>query len=140
MSEVCGIVVGHADLAGGLVRAVESISGVEGALEAVSNDECTPEELERRILSAAGTDPAIVFVDMASGSCAFAGIRAARRLEGARLPVVTGVSLPMLLDFVFHRKMDPVELAHRAVEKGHSAAVVHVPAAPSADVDSTVSN
>lgn len=110
----------HADVGGSLVRAVESISGLRGALQAISNRGCTPSELQRRVEEAVGGEPAVVFVDMASGSCAFAGRRVAAERDG--VAVVTGVSLPMLLDFVFHRDMRPEDLAERVVAKGRSAA------------------
>jgi len=120
VAEVVGVVVAHADVGEALVRAVEGISGVRGALRAVSNQHCTPSDLERRVEDAVGERPAVVFVDMASGSCAFASRRVATRTD--RIAVVTGVSLPMLLDFVFHRDMQPGELAERVVGKGRAAA------------------
>ena len=117
---VVGVVVAHGDLAHAMVRAVEGISGVEGALVPVSNTRCTPETLRGRVEEAVGGRPAVVFVDLASGSCAFAGRSVARELGD--VAVVTGVSLPMLLDFVFHRDMTPARLAERVVGKGRSAA------------------
>ena len=120
MADAVGVVVAHGGLARALVEAVEGISGVRGALVPVSNADCTPEELERRVSERVGSAPAVVFIDMASGSCAFAGRKAARAVEDAA--VVTGVSLPMLLDFVFHRDMTPEELAARVVGKGKDAA------------------
>lgn len=117
--EVVGVIVAHAELADALVRAVEGISGVRDALRPVSNRGCTPEELQRRVLEEVDSSPAVVFVDMASGSCAHAG----RTVAGASedVAVVTGVSLPMLLDFVFHRDLRPPELARRVVGKGRDA-------------------
>jgi len=116
---VVGVVVAHGDLADAMVRAVEGISGVEGALLPVSNTRCTPETLRGRVAEAIGGRPAVVFVDLTSGSCAFAGRSVARELGD--VAVVTGVSLPMLLDFVFHRDMAPARLAERVVGKGRSA-------------------
>ncbi|UCG74877.1 MAG: hypothetical protein JSV95_08925 [Gemmatimonadota bacterium] len=124
MSEVRGVVVAHGELASALVRAVEGISGVEEALEPLSNEGCTPDELARRVRRATGQGPAIVFVDMASGSCAFAGRRIAR--EGT-IAVVSGVNLPMLLDFVFHRDMDLRSLAERVLAKGRAGATADLP-------------
>lgn len=123
-----GVVVAHGELAEALVRAVEGISGIEGALVPVSNADCTPEVLQERVREAAGDGPALVFADMSSGSCAFAGLRAAS--GGGRVAVVTGVSLPMLLDFVFHREMELEPLAERVVRKGRAAASVRGPSEP----------
>lgn len=117
-----GVVAAHGDLATGLVRAVESISGVRGALVPVSNMDCDRGELERRIAEAMGTGPGVVFVDMPSGSCLFAALHDLRAWTGVR--VVTGVNLAMLLDFVFHRDLPVDDAVQRAVETGARAIVV----------------
>ncbi len=124
MSEVRGVVVAHGELASALVRVVEGISGVQRALEPVTNVGCTPDELAGRVAGAVGEGPAVVFVDMAAGSCGFAGQRIAR---DGNVAVVSGVNLPMLLDFVFHREMDFRALAERVVEKGRAGATADVP-------------
>jgi mannose/fructose-specific phosphotransferase system component IIA len=125
MSEVRGAVVAHGNLARCLVETVESISGAEGALRPISNEGCSPELLMVRIRNAIGAEPALVFVDLASGSCSHAARLVAR--EGSGIPVVSGVNLPMLLDFVFHRDMELSELSRRAVEKGHAGTIAHLP-------------
>lgn len=114
-----GVVVAHGQLAAALVEAVEEISGVRGALTAVSNADCTPQELQRLVRQAVEDRPAVIFADMASGSCVFAGRRAAAALGSTAM--VTGTSLPMLLDFVFHREMEAGELAERVAGKGRAA-------------------
>lgn len=124
MSEVRGVVVAHGDLASALVRVVEDIAGVKGALEPVTNMRCSPDELASRVALAVGDGPAVIFVDMATGSCGFAGQRIAR--EG-NVAVVSGVNLPMLLDFVFHRELDFRALAERVAEKGRMGATANVP-------------
>lgn len=117
-----GVVAAHGDLATGLVRAVEEVSGVYGALVPVSNRDCDRDTLERRIAEAMGDGPGVVFVDMPSGSCLFAALHDLRGWTDVR--VVTGVNLAMLLDFVFHRDL-PVETAvQRAVETGARAILV----------------
>ena len=119
MSEtVRGVVVAHASLADGLVASVRAISGApEEALRPLTNEGCGPEALQKRVMDALGEEgPAIVFTDMGSGSCAFAARRIA--LERPGTGIVTGVNLPVLLDFVFHREMPLAELVDRLVEKG----------------------
>ena len=114
-----GIVAAHGPLATALVDAAEQISGVTGALVAVSNAGCDREAIERRIAEAVGPGPALVFVDMPSGSCLFAAMRRMREHNSIR--VVTGVNLSMLVDFVFHRSLPLDEAAARAGRTGANA-------------------
>ena len=65
------------------------------------------------------TGPALVFVDLASGSCLFAVLNRLR--ANARAKVVTGVNLAMLVDFVFHRTLPLDEAAARAAIAGGKA-------------------
>jgi len=128
MSEVRGVVVAHGDLATSIVSVVDSIAGLTGALVPVSNSGCSPDRLKERIEAAMGeAADTIVFVDLASGSCGFAG-RAVGRLRG-RTAVLSGFNLATLLDFVFHRDMELVSLAERLVHKGQAALVVDLAAA-----------
>ena len=115
-----GIVIAHGDMAEGLVTAVRHITGVEeGVLVPLSNRECSPEELSARIAKALEGGPAILFTDLQTGSCGFA----ARRLTRDRpdLAVIGGVNLPLLVDFVMNRALEPRALVDRLVEKGRSS-------------------
>lgn len=114
-----GVVVCHGRLAASLVEAVEHITGRTGRLVAVSNTDCDQGRLEQRIADGIGGVPALVFVDMASGSCLFAALH--RLQQEPRVRVVTGVNLAMLLDFVFHGEESPAEAAERAVAAGGRA-------------------
>jgi mannose/fructose-specific phosphotransferase system component IIA len=114
-----GVVVCHGKLAGALVEAAESISGVTGALVPVSNSDCDRNLLEERVAEAVDGRHAVVFVDLASGSCLFAVLKRLRALEGVR--IVTGVNLAMLVDFVFHRDLAPEAAAERAAAAGAKA-------------------
>lgn len=111
-----GVVVGHGAMAQALVGAAEEISGVRGALIPVTNTGADRVALEQRVVDAVGTNRAIVFVDLPSGSCLFAAMRGLPARENVR--VVTGVNLVMLLDFLFHRDEDIAEVARRATEAG----------------------
>jgi len=108
-----GVVVCHGRLGAALVEAAEGITGVKGALVPVSNTDCDRGTLELRILEAVDGRPTVVFVDLASGSCLIAALARLRgRLD---VKVVTGVNLPMLVDFVFHLEQSPDTAAERAV-------------------------
>ena len=119
MNELRGVVAAHGSLAKALVGAVESISGLTGVLEAVSNDNCDRSKLEERIHAAIDGKPAVLFVDMPSGSCLFAALSNLKVEPNVR--VVTGVNLAMLIDFVFHRESTPEAAAERAVAAGMKA-------------------
>jgi mannose/fructose-specific phosphotransferase system component IIA len=120
MSEVLrGVVVCHGAMSDALVRAAEQISGVDSALIAVSNTGCDRDTLEQRVLAAVGGQPAVVFVDLASGSCLFAVLKRLKNEESVK--VVTGVNLAMLVDFVFHRSLSPAEAATRAAATGQAS-------------------
>ena len=120
MSELHGVIVSHAAVAQALAAAVTAITGIDGALTAVSNEGCGTDALGERLREAVGNGPAILFVDLPGGSCFTSSARYARQ-GGADIAVVTGVNLAMLLDFVFHRDITPAEAARRAVDAGGKA-------------------
>jgi mannose/fructose-specific phosphotransferase system component IIA len=118
--QVRGVVVGHGDMAHGLVDAVRRIAGDAAAgLAAVSNEGKGPDVLRSEVDAAAGRGPAIVFVDIQSGSCGLAAAYACRGSVGRA--VISGVNLPMLLDFVFHREIALEPLVARLVDRGRAA-------------------
>jgi mannose/fructose-specific phosphotransferase system component IIA len=117
--ELHGVVVCHGPLAEALVQAAEQISGLVDALVPVSNTGCDRGTLEERILAAVNGRPAVVFVDLASGSCLIAALKRLRSEQSVK--VVTGVNLAMLVDFVFHRSLSPAEAASRAVAAGEKS-------------------
>jgi mannose/fructose-specific phosphotransferase system component IIA len=118
--KVRGVVVGHGDMPRGLVDAVRRIAGEAAiGLAAVSNEGKGPDVLRSEVDAAAGPGPAIVFVDLQSGSCGLAAAYACRGCVGRA--VISGVNLPMLLDFVFHRELSMDVLVARLVEGGRAA-------------------
>lgn len=119
-----GVVVCHGPLARALVDATEQITGIQGALVPVSNSGCGRDDLDTLVQQAAGDQPSVVFVDMASGSCMFAVLRRLR--QRSDIAIVTGVNLAMLVDFVFNRAAAPAAAAARAVDVGEKA--IKVPA------------
>ena len=133
-----GIVIAHGDMAAGLVTAVRHITGVEeGALIPLSNRERSPDELARLVAEQLEGGPAVLFTDLQSGSCGFAARRLTR--ERPDVPVVCGVNLPLLVDFVMHRDMAPRPLLERLVEKGRGSIVAIQPTDSDAHGGSAVS-
>jgi mannose PTS system EIIA component len=117
---VRGVVVGHGDMPHGILDAVRRIAGAAAdSLVAVSNTGKGPDDLRHEIEDAAGAEPAIVFVDLQSGSCGAAALYTCR--DRARTVVLCGVNLPMLLDFVFNRHLPLDDLVTRLVDKGKEA-------------------
>src|SRR2546422_9955787 len=111
MSELRGVIISHAALAQALVSAVGAITGVDGALLAVSNDGCDSGALSARIIEAVGAGPAVLFVDLPGGSCPTSPVPLAQ--GKADLGVVTGVNLAMLLHVGVHPAVTPAAAARR---------------------------
>jgi len=112
-----GIVVAHGTMAQGLIDAVRRIAGTAAdSLTAISNEGQTPQQLRALIEGLCGEGPVVVFADLISGSCGMAAAVTCKE-AGTRV-VLCGVNLPILLDFVFHRKLPLEELVPRLVAKG----------------------
>ena len=117
---VRGVVFAHGRMAEGMVDAVRTISGApEEALVPLSNQGRGPEGLLEELDRLVGDDPALIFTDLQSGSCAMAARLSCK--DRGRRAVVCGANLPMLLDFVFHRELPLAELVTRVVEKGRKS-------------------
>ncbi len=126
---VRGVVVAHADLARALIEAVDRIVGIEeGALVAVSNEGLGPADIRARLAEVVGKGDAIVFTDLREGSCGMAARHLC--LASPCHVLVTGVNLPMLLDFATNRDRPLPELVERVVERGQRG-IQRVPERPS---------
>jgi PTS system N-acetylgalactosamine-specific IIA component len=118
------LVAGHADFAGGLISAVEMISGKGEMLAAIQVTGLCGSDIEallRDTMAASGAR--VIFTDLQAGSCTMAALRVQRAMPGVVL--VAGANLPMLLDFVLSSEPDPREAAAKAAEKGRSSVSVH---------------
>ena len=117
---VRGIVVGHGNIPEGLLDAVRRIAGDQSeGLTAISNSGLSIEDLKIKLDAVSGSDPTIMFTDLLVGSCGIAAAYSCRNTT-ERI-VVSGVNLPMLLEFIFHRDLPLNELAERVADTGREA-------------------
>lgn len=120
---LAGVIVTHAGLAEALRNAAQHIAGDATDLEIVSNDGLSADQLGERVravLDRRGGEGCIVFTDMGGGSCATASLLLIRNYPNARL--VTGVNLPMLVDFVLRRAdLDLDAMVKRLLQRGLSS-------------------
>ena len=115
-----GIVIAHGDMATGLIDAVKHIAGVTGDfLVALSNRGLGPDALAQEVQRLAADEPTIVFTDLQSGSCGFAARRCVQEMP--QLVVISGVNLPILLEFVMRRQLPLDQLVPFLMMKGRSA-------------------
>jgi mannose/fructose-specific phosphotransferase system component IIA len=122
-----GLLVTHASLGQELLRTVEAILGAQTDVHVLSNDgysgEALSRAIEERVREVPGERPVVIFTDLAAGSC---GIASRRADHGARaVRKVTGVNLPMLLEFFHYRDTLPLdELLPRLEAKGKAGITV----------------
>ena len=121
MSEsVRGVLIGHGGMPEGMVDAVRHITGAEpDVLVPITNRGKAPETLAAEVEAVVSGGTAILFTDLPSGSCGFV----ARRLTqtSAGIAVISGVNLPLLIDFVMNRHLPLQELVPRLLQKGRAA-------------------
>ena len=124
-ASMLGVLVTHGRLGEELKRTAESILGPQENLMCVSNVgvshlalvETLDQALARR--DPPGS-PAVIFVDLAAGSCGHACHRIG--LEHPELLVACGVNLPMLIEFLHHRsRVARAELCERLRRRGRES-------------------
>ncbi|HYW52014.1 MAG TPA: hypothetical protein VE861_15475, partial [Gemmatimonadaceae bacterium] len=93
------LVIGHKDFAAGLVSAVTAITGRDDVFRTVSNYGLDTRATEALVRDAIADGVTTIFSDLPAGSTTMAARRAQR--DHPEVTVVTGVSLPVLLDFIF---------------------------------------
>ena len=119
-SGVRGIVIAHGDMATGMIDAVKHIAGVSGDfLVPLSNRGLGPDALAQEVRRLASDEPTIIFTDLQSGSCGFAARRCVQELP--QLVVISGVNLPILLEFVMRRQLPLDQLVPFLLGKGRAA-------------------
>jgi PTS system N-acetylgalactosamine-specific IIA component len=115
------LVIGHKDFAVGVVSAVTAITGRADVFRTASNYGLDTRGMEDVVRAAIADGVRIVFTDLPAGSTTMAARRAQRDFPD--VTVVTGVSLPVLLDFAF-AATDAADAADAAVAKGRAAMMV----------------
>ena len=114
------LVIGHKDFAAGIVSAVAAITGRDDIFRTASNYGLDLRGMEALVRDAIADGVAIIFSDLPAGSTTMAARRVQR--DFPNLTVVTGVSLPVLLDYAFAK--DDAHAVDAAVEKGRAAMTV----------------
>ncbi len=110
MTERCGAIVAHGDLAEGFLSALTRVAGPQENLWALSNEALSGEALTARLAELlderADGREVFLFTDLDAGSCGLA----CRRLlaDGRARAVFFGVNLPLLIEFVF-LQAEPLE-------------------------------
>lgn len=114
------ILLAHGDMAAGIVDAVRQITGAdEDVLVPLSNRGLSPDTLAQRVRDRVGQGPTLLFTDLQSGSCGFAARILARDFPD--VVVISGVNLPVLLEFVMSRELPLAELVPKLLAKGRAA-------------------
>lgn len=114
------LLVTHGNLGNELVNTAQLIVGPQEGVRVLSNEELSSESLYEAVRCEVGNydrDETVVFVDVAGGSCLTAC--KAVQSEGKRIRVLSGVNLPMVLEFFHYRGKLPFdELIERVLMKG----------------------
>jgi PTS system mannose-specific IIA component len=118
-----GLIVTHGDLGRSLRATAETMTGLGSDVDVLSNEKHSRDSLCEAVeerLRLWGDEEGIVLTDIPGGSCTHAALL--RAATHANVGVVTGVNLPMLVDFLFNRgKYGVAELADRLEFKGKAA-------------------
>jgi len=126
MTRVPALLVTHADLGAALLRAASRVYGPVDDVAVLSNEGLSREQLEASIVShvKGWLQGGLILTDFWGGSCHICGV-AATRAQG-HVVVVTGLNLPLLIDYLHNRESQDAEtLADRLTQKGRDSIRVH---------------
>lgn len=120
------LLVTHGALGRELLGTVERILGAQDQAVVVSNEGLSADGLTRALGDAieglAPEQAVVIFSDLAAGSCGLAARRASA--DGRPVRRITGVNLPMLLEFFHYRDTVPLDdLLPRMEAKGRAGIV-----------------
>lgn len=114
------LVAAHGDLAGGLVSAVDRITGRGSMLATLTNTGLGADQMEAVMREWIDRDGIrAIFTDLPSGSWTMAARRAMRANE--EVVLVTGVNLAALLEFVMRDDLDPAAAARACIDRARAA-------------------
>jgi mannose/fructose-specific phosphotransferase system component IIA len=119
---VPALLIMHADLGAALLRAAGRVYGPVEDVEVLSNEGLSREGLEAEIARRVDGWPrgGLVLTDFWGGSCHLCGASAVR--GRGEVAIVTGINLPLLLDYLHNRDQYGVtELAERLLQKGQQS-------------------
>jgi PTS system mannose-specific IIA component len=123
MSErVPALLVMHADLAAAMLRAAEQVVGKIDDVEVLSNEGLSRHALEQEISRRVDgwSRGGLVLTDFWGGSCHVCGSAVVR--GRGEIVIVTGVNLPILIDYLHNREhFAALELAERLQKKGQES-------------------
>jgi len=126
MTRVPALLVTHADLGAALLRAASRVYGPVEDVAVLSNEGLSREQLEEHIASQVKgwIHGGLILTDFWGGSCHICGVAATR--DQGHVVVVTGLNLPLLLDYLHNRESHEAEaLADRLTQKGRDSIRVH---------------
>ncbi|GAB4302307.1 MAG: PTS sugar transporter [Desulfuromonadia bacterium] len=117
------VLVAHADLAQEILSAAEMIVGPIEKAVAVSIDKDDPADLIldriREAVQSVGGEGTIIMTDMFGGTPANVSLSF---LQSDRIEVLTGMNLPMIIQFAFERSRSGIsELASRLCSSGRES-------------------
>jgi mannose/fructose-specific phosphotransferase system component IIA len=121
------LLVTHGTLGEELVRTVAAILGPQSDTATISNSGLSADALtgaiEGRVREFPADAPIVLFTDLAAGSCGIASRRVG--IDGRIVRKITGVNLPMLLEFFHYRDtLSLDELLPRMEAKGKAGIVI----------------
>ena len=120
---VHAVIIGQGELPRALLEAARAIVPDTEGVSVLSNSDCRIEELQDRLGRTIASIPdgeVVIFADMFGSSCANAGLEV--RKGQSRVAVLSGVNLPMVVRFLYHRHRKPfAELVPFLVETGRAA-------------------
>ena len=118
-----GVIVAHGPLAEALRAAASQVVGEVTALDVVSNHGGSLEDMAAQVRAAIdrlGPRPCVVFVDSRGSSCANSSLGAL--VDFPHVRIVSGVNLPMLVDFLLRRDDHDLDgMVARLLERGRNS-------------------